>query len=463
MKYHHLYGTRLLLSAFILLSGLQVAQAAGSEPTSLTLPSSIALALENNPAIKIALSSQEKAAWGVKQAKAYNGLSLGYDYTLARTDQPPSWYNNSTSKYPYSYDPTANGGIGGITNFPAWSDTPSNTYTAYKHELKLQLPLYTGGKIENTISLAKHGSAAATLGTTATRQQLTLEVTTSYLNVLQARNLTEVAQQGVDDLGAHLKIVENFYDAGTVSRSDVLQTQVRLANSRNNLIKAQNSYKLARYKLNTVIGLPLHNEAPLADNFSSKPNSQTVDNSVANALQNRPEMAQATLKIAMAQDKVKIAGSGKLPTVALVGTETWSDTNPSTTKDRNSWLVGVNVQLNVFDNGVTKSQVKQTEHEVTEAQEQAHQVADKISLEVCQAYLNVQEATERITNNQVAVHQSQTDYGLAQERYEAGVGTNLDVIDAELAMIQAKTNYIQALYDSNSSMAQLDKAMGVVR
>jgi len=461
MKNYGLYGTRLLLSAFILLSGLQPsAQAVASEPTTLTLPSSIALALENNPAMKLALSSQEKAVWGVRQAKGYNGLSLGYNYTLARTDQAPSWYNNSTSKYPYSYDPTASDGI---RNFPAWSDTPSNTYTAYKHELKLQLPLYTGGKIENTINLAKHGSAAATLGTTATRQQLTLEVTTSYLNVLQARNLTEVAQQGVDDLGAHLKNVENFYDAGTVSRSDVLQTQVRLANSRNNLIKAQNSYKLARYKLNTVIGLSLHNEAPLTDNFSSKPNSQTVDETVATALKNRPEMAQANLKISMAHDKVKIAGSGNLPTVALVGTETWTDTTPSSTKDRNSWLVGVNVQLNVFDNGVTKSEVKQTEHEVTEAQEQARQVADKISLEVCQAYLSVQEATERITNNQVAVHQSQTDYGLAQERYEAGVGTNLDVIDAELAMIQAKTNYIQALYDSNSSMAQLDKAMGVVK
>lgn len=454
MKHSRQYGIGLLLSAFILLTGMPLGQAQ-SEPSTLTLSGSIALALSNNPSMKIAQSSQEKAIWSMKQAKAYNGFSLDYTYTLARTNQAPSWYNNTTSKYPYSYNPAASN----IWDFPAWS----NIYNAYNHQLKLQLPLYTGGKIENTISLAKHGSAAITLETATARQQLTLEVTTSYFNVLQARNLTAVAQQGVDDLEAHLKNVQNHYDAGTVSLSDVLQTQVRLSNARNNLIKAQNSTKLARYKLNTIIGLSLHNDATLADDFNTKPYTQTIDNSIAIALRNRPEMNQANLKIAMAKDKVKIATSGTLPTAALVGTESWADTSPTSSKDRNGWLVGASVQFNVFDNGLTQSEIKQSEHEVIEAQEQAHQLADKISLEVCQAYLNVQEANERITNNQVAVHQSQTDYQLAQERYEAGISINLDVMDAELAMIQAQTNYIQALYDSNNSMALLDKAMGIVK
>jgi len=454
MKPCRQYYINLFLSAVIVLLGMQTAQAA-VEPATLTLPDSITLALENNPAMKIAQSNQAKATWSIKQAQAYNGLSLEYNYTLLRTDQPPSWYNNTTIPLPVYF----NGAAPASVIYPAWSAD----YSAYNHQLQLQLPLYTGGKIENTVKLAKDGSAAAALGTTATKQQLTMEVTTSYFNVLQARNLAEVAHQGVDDLDAHLKNVQNYYDAGTVPLSDVLQTQVRLANARNSLIKAQDSYKLARYKLNIVIGLSLHNQASLADDFSNQPYAQSVDESIASALKNRPEMTQANLKIAMAKDKVNIANSGHLPTVAVVGSESWSDTNPSTSKGRNSWAVGMNVQFNVFDNGLTKTEIKQSEHEVTEAQEQLQQLTDKISLEVCQAYLSVQEATERITNNQVAVHQSQHDYQLAQERYGAGVGTNLDVMDAELAMIQAKTNYIQALYDANNSMAQLDKAMGVVK
>jgi outer membrane protein TolC len=99
----------------------------------------------------------------------------------------------------------------------------------------------------------------------------------------------------------------------------------------------------------------------------------------------------------------------------------------------------------------------------TAAQEQLRQATDKITLEVCQAYLGLQEATERIANNKVAVNQAETDYQLAQERYENGVGTNLDVMDAELAMTQARINYIQAVYDGHISRAQLDRAMGVIK
>ncbi|MBP2646018.1 MAG: tolC 1 [Firmicutes bacterium] len=460
MNRYQKYCTSFALAAVLFMTTLPSAQAEEPNPAALTLADSINLAIENNPAMKLAQSTQEKAAWSIKQAKAYNGVTLGYDYTLARTDTPPSWYNNTTAGYPLPSSLATYLGslVGKSISYPGW-DT---VYNAYQHQLKLTLPVYTGGKIENSIAMAKHGEAAAGLGVDSTRQQLALEVTSSYFTVLQARNLANVAQQAVDDLSAHLVNVQNHYDAGTVSLSDVLQTQVRLANARNNLIKAQNGFKLARYKLNKVIGISLHNEATLADTFDYKPFTLTVDDSISTALKSRPEVSQVNLKVAMASDKVKIAGSGKLPTVALVGTETWADTNPSTSKGKDSWLVGVNVQFNVFDNGLTKTEVKQAEHEVEEAKEQARLLTDKITLEVCQSYLSVKEAAERITNNQVAVHQSETDYQLAQERYEAGVGTNLDVIDAELAMIQAKTNYIQALYDYNNSRAQLDKAMGTI-
>ncbi|HWQ61385.1 MAG TPA: TolC family protein, partial [Negativicutes bacterium] len=199
------------------------------------------------------------------------------------------------------------------------------------------------------------------------------------------------------------------------------------------------------------------------DDLDYQPYRPTVDDSVAAALGKRPEMAQARLRLAMAEDKLRIARGGQMPTVALVATETRQDTMPSSSKNSTSWLVGVNVQFNVFDNGLTRAEIKQAESEIAGAREQLRLVEDKITLEVCQAYLNVQEALGRIDNNKVAVKQSETDYELAQEKYENGVGTNLDVMDAELAKTQARTNYIQALYDYRIGRAQLDKAMGVVR
>ena len=454
MKYRRRYSTCLFVVMLILLAAVRPSQAA-PEAVKLTLADSIALALANNPAIKIAQSESEKALWKVNQARAHKGFTIAYSYTRGRTDQPPSWYNNTTVNYPLSYNPLTKSFI----EYPAWPET----YDFYNHQLQLLLPLYTGGKIENSISLAKHGKAAVDFGAVATRQQLTVEVTTAYFNVLQTRNLADVAGQAVSDLAAHLKNVQNLYDAGAIALPDVLQTEVRLANARNNLSKAQNSQMLTRYKLNKIIGLSLHNDTAVMDDFSFHPYQQTVDECVAVALNNRPEMAQAKLKIDMAKDQVKIAQSGNLPTVALVATESWQDTVPASSKNINSWLVGVNVQLNVFDNGLTRSEIKQAEHGITETKEQLRQAEDKITLEVCQAYLNVQEAVERITNNKVAVNQSETDYKMIQERYENGVAINLDVMDAELAMTQAKINYIQALYDYNTSRAQLDKAMGAIQ
>ncbi|MBP2643100.1 MAG: tolC 1 [Firmicutes bacterium] len=433
---------RACIGLFLSVSLLTLGTNAQAEAALLTLPESIDLALKNNPTIQIAQANIEKAHWGLEQARANNGVTLEYNYLYGRSDQPPSWYNNTTTNFEY----------------PAWSDT----YTFYSHQLKLQLPLYTGGKLESTADMANRGKIAMGLALTSTKEQLTLEVTTSYYNVLQARNLSVVAQQAVDDLSAHLNNVQYHYDAGTVALSDVLQTQVRLADARNNLIKAQNAAKMARYNLNKVIGLSLTDDTNLDDHISFEPYTGTLEDSLAIAFKNRAEIQQAKLQVAMSEDKIKIAQSNNLPTVAAIATENIADSIPANSKHNTDWAVAISVSFNVFDNGITKTKTKDALAELTIAAQQKRQLEDAITLEVSNTYLSVQEAAERIKNNQVAVNQSKRDYEMAQERYNSGIGTNLDVMDAEVAMTQAKTNYIQALYDYNSSRSQLNKAMGLL-
>ena len=297
---------------------------------------------------------------------------------------------------------------------------------------------------------------------TSTKQQLAIEVTTSYYNVLQALNLRSVAQQAVDDFSDHLTNVQHQYDVGNVALSDVLHTEVRLANARNDLIKAQNAVKMAHYKLNKVIGLNLTDDTELDDSVSHDPYTATMEDCLAKAFKNRAEIQQAKLKIAMAKDKIKIARSDYLPTVSAVAVENISDTSPSTSKHNTDWTVGVNVSFNVFDNQITKSKTEEANAELTIATQQERQLEDAVTLEVSNAYLSVIEAAERIKNNQVAINQSQRDYVMSQERYDAGIGTNLDVTDAEVAMTKAKTNYVLAIYDYSNSRAQLNKAMGIL-
>jgi len=416
------------LTAIFLLAALSTPVLAA--PVELSLDDSIALALRNNPAIKIAEAGKEKSLWGIEQAKAGKGFTLGYTHSDIRTDK------SSTT----------------LAVVPL--------YNLFSNQLTLSLPIYTGGKLEGLIDQAKLNFNVSNLNVDATKQQLKLSATTGYFTVLQTRNLLEVSKQSVDDFGGHLKNVQLQLDAGTVALSDVLQTQVQLANAQDGLIKAQNNYDLAEANLNNIIGLPLDGEIKLKENLKYQQYSLNLNDCVQYALVNRPEMVQAQASVAIARDQVKIAHSGALPTLGFNATNGWEANNFPGAQNSN-WTVSMTTSLNVFDSGLVKSQVKQAEYGVTTAQEQARQTRDNISLQVRQAFLSIKEAEKRIDTSQVAVNQAQEDFRMSQVRYEAGVGTNLDVIDAELALTQAKTNYIQALYDYNTSKALLDQAMGV--
>lgn len=185
-----------------------------------------------------------------------------------------------------------------------------------------------------------------------------------------------------------------------------------------------------------------------------------MEESIAYAKEHRPDGLQATKSIDAAKAGVKVAESGKLPQLSFQGTSGWSnDEFPGT--HYSTWQVAVVADMNLFDGNVTKAKVRQAEASLTKSVEQANQKQDVIQLEVRQAYLNMLEAEKRITTSKVTVDKGQEDFKIAQVRYSAGVGTNLDVIDSQLALTQAKTNYIQAMYDYNTSRAKLDKAMGI--
>lgn len=414
-----------LLAGGFLLANSAYALAA---PVDLSLDDSIALALKNNPAVKIAESGKEKSYWSLQEAKAGKGFNLDLSHSAARSD-------------------SSNGAVVGAHN-------------NFSNSLQLTLPLYTGGRLEGLIDKAELGHKVSDLNVYATRQQIKLSATTAYYNVLQTRNLLEVSKQSVDDFTGHLKNVQAQFDVGTVAKSDVLQTQVKLANAQNSMIKAQNGYELAIASLNNVIGLPLDSQVSLKEELNYQPYSATLEDSIKYALVNRPEISQAEANIQSAKDDIKIAKSGDLPSLSLKGSNNWQDSEFPGSKNSN-WTVSMSLGLNVFDSGLTRSQVNQAKQNVTTSQEQARQQRDTVALEVRQAYLSMREAEKRIDTSKVAVDQAQEDFRISQVRYSAGVGTNLDVMDAELALAQAKTNYIQALYDYNTSKAQLDKAMGI--
>lgn len=409
-----------LTGGFLVLNTVVVMAA----PVELSLDDSIIMALQNNPSIKMADADRESAQWAISEAKGAKMFSID----LAHSD--------TRSKTVLS---TANRFANGIT---------------------VSLPLYTGGKAEAGIEKAQLTLKSSDLTVDKTRQQVKLDATNGYYTILQTINALKVSQDSVDMMNAHLKNVQAQYGVGVVAKSDVLRSQVELANYQQKLIIAQNNYDLAISKFNNVVGLPLATEVKVKDELQHVKYQSSLDESITYAMAHRADNIQADYAVDIARQGVKAAQSGKLPTVSASAGTGWSDTSfPGT--DNNTWSVGLTASWNAFDSGVTNARIKESDSAVTKALQQAKQTKDSVQLEVRQAYLNMNEADKRIESTQVAVEQAEEDFKIAGVRYSAGVGTNIDVIDAQVALTTAKNNYIQAMYDYNTSKANLDKAMGI--
>lgn len=390
-------------------------------PVELSLQDSINNTLKNNPSVQIADQDKKKSELSVNETKAGKmpTLSLG------------SKYNHQSNSN---------------------DDNFSNS-------LQMSWKLYSGGRTEAQIDQAKLGVRTADLNVEKTKQQLTLDATTNYYGVLEAQNMLTVNQESVGNLQAHLNIVQAKYQEGMVAKSELLRAEVEVANANQNLIKAQNQYDLAVSNLLTTMNMDGGTELKLKGELTYQPDTRTLEQAIQSAKQNRPEAVQAQVGIDSAKKGIEIAQSDKRPSVSLSASTGWNDS--LLPNNDNSWSIGASASWNIFDAGVTKSKVSQAETSLAKANLQVEQTLDSIEQDVRQSYLSMKEAEKRLSSTEVTVNKAKEDLYIAQESYKAGVGTNLDVFDAQLALTQAKTNHVQALYDYNVNKAKLDKAMGV--
>ncbi len=410
------------LLAAVLLLNAPPALAATQE---LTLKDSIAAAVSNNPALKMADADKDRAAWGVDEATAGRWPTLSLSSTYSR--QPGT-----------SYAPA--------------SDGVSNS-------LRLNWQLYNGGRTEELVDQAEEGLKSAELGVAKAEQQVRLDAATAYFAVLQNKNLVTVNEESVKNLEQHLKTAQAKFNVGLVAKADILRSEVELANAEQNLIKSRNNYELALASLKNVMGVDQVDDIVLTDALKYEQYDKSLDDSIALAREKRPEIRQAEAGVNMADSGVKVAESGNLPTVNFGASKGWSDS--AFPENSGDWTVSLAANWNVFDAGVTKAKVRQAGASLSKAKEQSRQTTDAVELEVRQQYLSMQEAEKRLDTTEVAIAKAEEDLGIAREKYDAGVGTNIDVIDAQLALAQARTNYYQALYDFNVSKAKLTRATGL--
>ena len=416
-----------------LASSITEAAAPEAAAMDIDLKGAVTTAIQNNRDITIAELKLREAEADVSAAAAKKNPSVSY-----------SWERN---QYPTQVVTTVAG-------------TQSSNH-GYSQGIKVSWPIWTFGKVEGAIDAARYQKNIADLNVYKTEADTKLAAVQAYYQYLEAIKLAEVQAQSVTDYASHLNNVQQQFDAGIVAKLDVLSSNVSLANAKQKSIAADNTRDVAEANLNNIMRVPMNTTLkPLDKNFPEPEFDLTMEQAILMAQKYRWELVEADYGVRAAEASLRSAKAGYLPTVSVGGGYSWKEASV-TAVDKDDWAVQGGLSWSLWDGGATQASVKKADAAVKTAQETLLQAREKIELEVRQDYLNVLSYKEQIRAAEASVAQAEEAYKIATVRYSSGVGINLDVLDAELALNTARTNYITALYNYNIGLATLEHAMGV--
>lgn len=416
-----------------LASSITEAAAPEAAAMDIDLKGAVTTAIQNNRDITIAELKRREAEADVSAAAAKKNPSVSY-----------SWQRN---QYPTQVVTTVVG-------------TQSSNH-GYSQGINVSWPIWTFGKVEGAIDAARYQKNIADLTVYKTEADTKLAAVQAYYQYLEAVKLAEVQAQSVTDYASHLNNVQQQFDAGIVAKLDVLSSNVSLANAKQKSIAADNTRDVAEANLNNIMRVPMNTTLnPLDKNFPEPEFDLTMEQAILMAQKYRWELVEADYGVRAAEASLRSAKAGYLPTVSVGGGYSWKEASV-TAVDKDDWAVQGGLSWSLWDGGATQASVKKADAAVKTAQETLLQAREKIELEVRQDYLNVLSYKEQIRAAEASVAQAEEAYKIATVRYSSGVGINLDVLDAELALNTARTNYITALYNYNIGLATLEHAMGV--
>jgi len=416
----------------------------------LALDESIKIALERSLSVRSAdeeIKAKEFEELSLK-ADFYPKLSTSYKYT--RLDN--STVNDAKyTAYPYP-------------SFSPREFSPLDTDT-YQFNITATQPLFTGWRLTIVRDLAALGVDTAKIQKETVIQDLVLNVKEAYFGILKAEKLAKVAEQSVELLEAQLKVSQAFYDEGIIAKNDLLQTEVQMAQVRQDLIKATNGVELAKSLFNKLLRRELNQDLKIKDILDYYPIKLLLDQCMEKAEQNRPEIKEVSLNVMSAEKTIDLNKSSYYPSVTLIGNyqretdDILLASNPG--EDPDNWTITLQGEWTFWEWKKKRHDVAAARAKLAKANYILKEIKDNIQLEVKEAYLLLREAEKNILVAKKAVVQAEENFRMNEERYKQQVATSTDVLDALTLLTQARTNYFNALSEHNTAWARLERAMGV--
>lgn len=337
------------------------------------------------------------------------------------------------------------------------SVTTPGAYDSYSSSVGLSQNLYDFGKTAAQVQIQNLNLDSSRSDLDHAVAQVVFGVRQAYWGLLRAKRNRDVAGEVVGQYGQHLSRAKGFFEVGLKPKFDVTKAEVDLSNARLNLLKAENALRLAQVSLSNAMGLPEAPDYEIIDSLAFLRVNVDLEQALKQAYARRPDLQAVLVKKKSLEETVSLQKKGYYPYVTGNASYGWGgDRFPLD----QGWSVGAMLNVPLFSGLSTKYQVEEARAnlEVLKANEET--LRQGIFLEVKQAWLNLQEAADRIGAAEIVVRQAAENLELANGRYAAGVGNPIEVTDALVAQSNAKTGFIAALYDYKMAQATLEKATG---
>lgn len=403
-----------------------------------TLRRALEFALANNPDAKTAQQRINAANANLQQANSTFWPKAQIQSSYTRTDNPMMAFGNILNQR--AFDSSLN-----FNNVPETDDVNVRGL--------ITAPLYAGGRSIAERGAAKANRQASKFEKEATLNQLEFEVVRAFLAIHRTRQLTRSVEATVQSFETNVFVTKRRFENETVLKADVLDMEVRLAEAKEQLVRARNAERLAQRALKNLLGIETEEPFTLDDAVPriTMPAEQSSE---------RPELLALRHREDAARSKIRAAKSGYLPRVNAFGSVDY-DYGTLTHGDGTSYAAGVLAHWDLWDGFSTRSKINEAEANLDSVREEARKVRLALDLETEQARLNLLAARERLAATETVVAQAAESVKLTRDRFEQGLTLSTQMIDAEAALLAARVRREDAETDEQLAIASLRKAFAL--
>jgi len=403
----------------------------------LTLEEAISIALSQNPEIRMTEASLEEAEGAriVSRSQFFPQLTAQGTYTR----------------------------FSRVSRFGGMEFGEPNNYLG---QILLEQSLFTWGKVQNNYRIARLNREASEEELRKVRVEVIFRVKETFYRILFLKEYLRLVEDSYRQVEHHARIVSIRYEEGIASRFDLIRANVETSNLKPEISRVRNTLELATLTLKDLIGVdrdfPLEVQGELST-FGREVRAiheLPLQEALEVAKGNRPEMKSLLIRREMAERSLSLAKARNKPNLVALGRFNYRNPYDFVDQWGSDADITLSLVLPIFDGFATQGDVRQSKARLSEVSQLLSVVSDQLDIEVEGTFLLLKEAEERIGSQRESVKEAEEGLVIAERQYQSGVLTNLEFLDAQLALTRAKTNYLQAMNDYLVSNAMMEKVLG---